>query len=173
MSGRKERKLWSWPALACFMTKATSVYMAFRVRRSRRGQNSLRALLRVKLLRKLVRSSWSKSSSLVVTFGAWQTRKHTYFLCVGESSSVWASLLVGEFTGYHLIASFDFMLGVALISRRRRRKTLMNSNENIAYSWRSDWKPKAYASFAPYLKVFKDDLWHVRVSVWKVKKVIW
>ena len=34
------------------------------------GQNSLRALLSVKLLRKLVRSSWSKSSYLVVTFGA-------------------------------------------------------------------------------------------------------
>ena len=34
------------------------------------GQNSLRALLNVKLLRKLVRLSWSKSSYLVATFGA-------------------------------------------------------------------------------------------------------
>ena len=50
----------------------------------------------------------------------------------------------------------------------------MNSKEKIAYSWLSGWKPKAYTSFVPYLKVFKDDLyliffkkdgsWHVRVS---------
>ena len=43
------------------------------------------------------------------------------------------------------------------------------------YSWQSGWKPKAYTSFVPYLKVFKDGLYlitfekmaclqHVRVS---------
>ena len=35
----------------------------------------------------------------------------------------------------------------------------MNSKEKIEYSWRSGRKPKAYTSFVPYLKVFKDDLY--------------
>ena len=43
--------------------------------------------------------------------------------------------------------------------RRRRRQTLMNSKEKIAYSWRIGWKPKAYTSFVLYLKVFKTDLY--------------
>ena len=43
--------------------------------------------------------------------------------------------------------------------RRRRRQTLMNSEEKIAYLWRIGWKPKAYTSCAPYLKVFKNDLY--------------
>ena len=58
----------------------------------------------------------------------------------------------------NLIASLDFMLRVALISRRRRRQTLMDSKEKIVFSWRSGWKPKAHTSFVPYLKVFKDAL---------------
>ena len=115
VSGRKQSKLWSWPALACFMSKATpqtnhsqcsspaealnliidsklqsveldnstiGVTCAFEaiacVASVSVGQNSLRALLSVKLLRKLVRSSWSKSSYLVVTFGAWQTTTTKY-----------------------------------------------------------------------------------------------
>ena len=61
----------------------------------------------------------------------------------------------------NLIASLDFMLRVAFIQwvdkswRRRRRQTFMNWKENIAYSWRIDWKAKAYTNFVPYLKVFR------------------
>ena len=58
----------------------------------------------------------------------------------------------------NLIASLDFMLRVALIPRglidkswrRRRRQTLMNSEEKITDSWRPCWKPKAYTTFVPY-----------------------
>ena len=43
--------------------------------------------------------------------------------------------------------------------RRCRRQTLMNSKEKIAYLWRIVWKPKAYTSCVPCLKVFKNDLY--------------
>ena len=43
-------------------------------------------------------------------------------------------------------------------SWQRRRQTLMNSKEKIAYSWGIGWKPKVYTSFVLYLKVFKTDL---------------
>ena len=42
--------------------------------------------------------------------------------------------------------------------RGLRRQTFMNSKEKIAYLWRIGWKPKAYTSCAPCLKVFKNDL---------------
>ena len=35
----------------------------------------------------------------------------------------------------------------------------MNSKEKIAYSRQTGSKPKAYTSFVPHLKVFKDDLY--------------
>ena len=43
--------------------------------------------------------------------------------------------------------------------RRRRRQTLMNSKEKIAYSWRIGRKLKAYTNFVLYLKVFSTDLY--------------
>ena len=35
----------------------------------------------------------------------------------------------------------------------------MNSKEKIGYSWQIGRKSKAYTSFVPYLKVFKNDLY--------------
>ena len=65
----------------------------------------------------------------------------------------------------NLIANLDFMLWVALI-KSWRRQSLTHSKRNIPDSGRTGWKAKACTSFALYLKVFKNHLyhlWHVRV----------
>ena len=40
----------------------------------------------------------------------------------------------------------------------------MNSKEKIAYSWRIGSKSKAYTSFVLYLKVFKTDLYLIKIN---------
>ena len=76
------------------------------------------------------------------------------FSCPGGREFDHHSLGVGN-----LIASLDVMLRNKSWQRRRRRQTLMNSKEKMAYLWRIGWKPKAYTSCVPYLKAFKNDLY--------------
>ena len=73
-----------------------------------------------------------------------------------HTPGIWRLFLAQE--GGNLIASLDVMLRDKSWRRRRRRQTLMNSREKIAYSWRIGWKAKVYTSCVPYLKVFKNDL---------------
>ena len=41
----------------------------------------------------------------------------------------------------------------------------MNSKAETVYSGWSGQKPKAYTSFVPYLKVFKDDLYNLSLNI--------
>ena len=51
-----------------------------------------------------------------------------------------------------------------------RRQALMHSKRKIHDSWRTGWKAKACTSFALYLNVFKNHLYHLRhVRVLSIK----
>ena len=69
----------------------------------------------------------------------------------------------------NLIASFDFMLRRSDSTWRDeswRRQALMCSKWKTPNSWRTGWRANVCTSFALYLKVFKNHLyhlWHVRV----------
>ena len=83
-------------------------------------------------------------------------------LFLSGREGIWSPLIGGgEFDCYpqfHVSSRAD-STWVNKSWRRRWRQTLMNSKEQTAYSWRIGWKPKAYASCVPYLKVFKNDLY--------------
>ena len=73
----------------------------------------------------------------------------------------------------NLIVSFDFILRRAdstLRDKSWRRQDLMQSKWKIPDSWRTGWKATACTSFALYLKVFKNHLYHLRhVRVLSIK----